>query len=84
VPGWLDKPGTGLEVLSNYCKKPLTLDTVFPYQKADPTYYTDPKVFPDRDPGSFRQMDSACSADSALKEMSLRSRRSPRFLPAVI
>jgi hypothetical protein len=34
VPGWLDKPGTGLEVLSNYSKEPLTLDTVFPYQKS--------------------------------------------------
>jgi hypothetical protein len=28
------RPGTGLEVLSNYCKEPLTLDTVFPYQKS--------------------------------------------------
>ena len=34
MPGWLDKPGMGLEVLSNYCKEPLTLDTVFPYQKS--------------------------------------------------
>ena len=35
VPGWLDKPGTGLEVLSTDSYELTTIDPVFPYQKSN-------------------------------------------------